>query len=73
MNLNNASNVSDSLNTLIEELSKLPGIGPKTAQRLAYYIVRQPDHENLQLAEAISAVLQASAMCSSPVPRAAHS
>ena len=52
MNLNNASNVSDSLNTLIEELSKLPGIGPKTAQRLAYYIVRQPDYENLQLAEA---------------------
>ena len=56
MNLNNASNVSDSLNTLIEQLSKLPGIGPKTAQRLAYYIVRQPDYENLQLAEAISAV-----------------
>ena len=34
----------------------MPGIGPKTAQRLAYYIVRQPDYENLQLAEAISAV-----------------
>jgi len=56
MNLNNATNVSDSLNSLIEELSKLPGIGPKTAQRLAYYIVRQTERENIQLAEAISSV-----------------
>ena len=56
MNLNNATNVSDSLNSLIEELSKLPGVGPKTAQRLAYYIVRQTERENIQLAEAISSV-----------------
>ena len=56
MDLNNATNVSDSLNSLIEELSKLPGIGPKTAQRLAYYIVRQTERENIQLAEAISSV-----------------
>lgn len=58
MNHNNVPNVSDSLNSLIEELSKLPGIGPKTAQRLAYYIVRQPEQENIQLASSISAVTQ---------------
>ncbi|MBI4236524.1 MAG: recombination protein RecR, partial [Chloroflexi bacterium] len=27
---------------LIEELHRLPGIGPRTAQRLAYYLVRAP-------------------------------
>ncbi|MGB9858000.1 MAG: recombination mediator RecR [Dictyoglomaceae bacterium] len=34
---------------LIEELSKLPGVGPKTAQRLAFYLLKQPDEfiENL--------------------------
>lgn len=34
---------------LIEELSKLPGVGPKSAQRLAFYLLKQPDEfvENL--------------------------
>ncbi|PMQ01495.1 MAG: recombination protein RecR [Dictyoglomus sp. NZ13-RE01] len=34
---------------LIEELSKLPGVGPKSAQRIAYYLLKQPDSfvENL--------------------------
>ena len=62
MNLYN--NTSDSLGILIEELGKLPGIGPKTAQRLAYHIVRQPDQTNQQLAEAISAVITKIIYCS---------
>lgn len=38
-----------SLEKLIHELSRLPGIGPKTAQRLAYHILRTPDlSEKLQ-------------------------
>ncbi|MBI4299413.1 MAG: hypothetical protein HY666_06610, partial [Chloroflexi bacterium] len=41
---------------LIEELHKLPGIGPKTAQRLTYYLIRMPSEEARSLAEAILAV-----------------
>jgi recombination protein RecR len=32
-----------SLNSLVHELNRLPGVGPKTAQRLAYHILRSPN------------------------------
>lgn len=35
-----------SLEKLVHELNRLPGIGPKTAQRLAYYILRTPELSN---------------------------
>jgi recombination protein RecR len=38
---------------LIEELSRLPGIGPKSAQRLAFHLVKAPPDEAKRLAEAI--------------------
>lgn len=38
---------------LIGELSKLPGIGPKTAQRLAFHLIRAPRERAEQLAEAL--------------------
>jgi len=38
---------------LISELEKLPGVGPKSAQRLAYYLLGVPDHEAKRLAAAI--------------------
>ena len=38
---------------LIDELSRLPGIGPKSAQRLAFYIVKAPADEAKRLAEAV--------------------
>jgi recombination protein RecR len=38
---------------LIEELSKLPGIGPKTASRLTYFLLRAPEEQALGLAEAL--------------------
>ncbi len=41
------------LSILIGELSKLPGIGGKTAQRLAFHILSQDDKEAFSLAEAI--------------------
>lgn len=41
---------------LIEELAKLPGIGKKSAERLAYHLLRAPKEEALALAEAIRAV-----------------
>jgi recombination protein RecR len=38
---------------LIDELSRLPGIGPKSAQRLAFYMVKAPGEDARRLAEAI--------------------
>lgn len=38
---------------LIEEFSKLPGIGPKTASRLTYYLLRAPADQVLALSDAI--------------------
>lgn len=49
---------------LIEELHKLPGIGPKSAQRLAYHIIRLPAEQAHQLAEAIVAVKERIGLCS---------
>ena len=47
-----------SLARLVQELNKLPGIGPKSAQRLAYYIIRLPEEEAFALADAVNAVKQ---------------
>ncbi|MFV9568703.1 recombination mediator RecR [Thermoanaerobacter mathranii] len=44
---------SASLAKLIEELSKLPGIGPKTAQRLAFFIINMPTEEVKSLSQSI--------------------
>ena len=41
------------ISNLIEQLSSLPGIGTKTAQRLAFYIVSQPEDKAKHLAESI--------------------
>ncbi len=42
-----------SIQRLIEAFTRLPGIGPKTASRLTYYLLRAPDEEALTLAEAL--------------------
>ena len=47
---------TDSLNKLIEEFTKLPGIGPRTAERLVFYILKARPEEALGLAQAISDV-----------------
>jgi recombination protein RecR len=39
---------------LIEEFHRLPGIGPKTAQRLTFYLLRAPKEQALSLAEAVT-------------------
>ncbi len=49
---------------LVEEFHKLPGIGPKTAQRLTYYLVRMPEDEARSLAEAVLAVKERITLCS---------
>jgi recombination protein RecR len=49
---------------LIEQLAHLPGIGPKTAQRLTFYLLRAPDQVALELAEAIQQMKQSVTFCS---------
>jgi len=47
------SELTQSLSNLIDELAKLPGIGKKSAERLAYHILRLHRNEAVALAEAI--------------------
>ncbi|MCL4465947.1 MAG: recombination mediator RecR, partial [Chloroflexi bacterium] len=49
---------------LIEELSKLPGIGPKTAQRLTFFLLRSPGEQARDLAQAIIEVKEKIGFCS---------
>ena len=49
---------------LIDEFAKLPGIGPKTASRLAYYILRSSREDAVGLAEAILDVKERIRLCS---------
>lgn len=44
------------LEKLVHELSRLPGIGPKTAQRLAYFILKSSESYSAQLSESIRRV-----------------
>ena len=51
------------VNRLIGELSKLPGIGQRTAQRLAFYILSLPEEEALPLADAVREVKEKVGQC----------
>jgi len=55
---------SDTVSRLVQELNKLPSIGPKSAQRLAYYLLRAPEEQARLLAEAILSVKQETRLCS---------
>ncbi len=48
---------------LIAELSRLPGIGQRTAQRLAFHILRAEDADALGLADAIREVKEKVGLC----------
>ena len=45
--------IPEPVQRLVEAFSRLPGIGPKTASRLTYYLLRQPPEEANSLAEAL--------------------
>lgn len=55
---------AEPITRLIEEFNKLPGIGPKSAQRLTYYLLRAPASEVGALAEAIKNLKEKLALCS---------
>jgi recombination protein RecR len=48
---------------LVAEMERLPGIGPKSAQRMAFHILRQPQEEAQRLADAILAVKDSIRLC----------
>lgn len=48
--------LSDSVTHMIEQLSRLPGIGRKSAERLAYHILRVPESEAFALSDSIRSV-----------------
>jgi recombination protein RecR len=60
----NPTPTSGAVGRLIEELSKLPGIGPKSAQRLAFNLLRASEEQTRLLAEAILSVKQQTKLCS---------
>ena len=51
------------LRSLIDELGRLPGIGPKSAQRIAFHVLKVPEDEARRLAEAIVAVKERTTFC----------
>ena len=53
-----------SISKLIKELGKLPGIGSKSAQRLAFYLLAQPENDVKALADAILEARQSTRLCS---------
>lgn len=54
----------EAVGRLIEALQRLPGIGPKTAQRLTFYLLKGPREEALALSQAISDVKEQIRYCS---------
>ena len=55
--------IPEPLQNLIESFSRLPGIGPKTASRLAFYLLRAPEDLSLDLAEALQAIKTETTSC----------
>ena len=62
--LNNRSVFAAPMAQMVEEFSKLPGIGPKSAQRLAFYLLRAPKEQSQSLANAIIAMKEKIVFCS---------
>jgi recombination protein RecR len=58
------SATTETVTRLIQELHKLPGVGPKSAQRIAYYILKASDSDNQALTDAILQVKQKTKLCS---------
>ena len=47
------STIPDSIDRLIEEFSRFPGIGRKTAQRMVFHVLKSPNDQAVELAQAI--------------------
>ena len=58
------TNQDNPVQRLIEEFKKLPGIGPRSAQRLVFHLIRRPDDDCEKLAEAVSQLKGSLMLCS---------
>ncbi len=56
--------IPEPVTKLIEALSRLPGVGPKTASRLTYFLLRSPDELSLSLADALRDLKALTRLCS---------
>jgi recombination protein RecR len=58
-----ATPTTEAVSKLIQELNKLPGVGPKSAQRIAFYLLRAAESDNRALVEAILQVKEKTKLC----------
>jgi recombination protein RecR len=58
-----AAAIPEPVNRLIEAFSQLPGVGPKTASRLTFYLLRRPAEQSEALAEALRDLKQRITFC----------
>ena len=65
MNQNNKASISSIISELISHLSQLPGIGPKTAERLAFHIVKAPESKIISLSQSLVKAIQMLTFCKS--------
>ena len=61
----NSQPTAEPINRLISEFNKLPGIGPKSAQRIAFYLLRASEENARDLADAVLSVKSQITLCSS--------
>ena len=54
---------ADAVQNLIDQLGRLPGVGPKSAQRIAYHLLKVPEQDALALASAIGEAKQRVRFC----------
>src|SRR5208282_5481727 len=54
---------SGPLQTLVDELGRLPGIGPKSAQRIAFHLLKVAPEDAMRLADSIVAVKEKVTLC----------
>ena len=59
-----SSAIPEPVTKLIDALSRLPGVGPKTASRLTYFLLSQPDELSESLAEALHSLKTQTQFCS---------
>lgn len=52
-----------SVERLVEAFSRLPGVGPKTASRLTYFLLKAPESEALELAQALQSMVAETGTC----------
>ncbi len=56
--------IPETIQALIDEFSKLPGVGPKTAQRLTFYLLRKPESSSKDLGKAATELKEGIKYCS---------